>query len=447
MIPPTAVRWVNAIAVLLVLAQAAPVRAATGATQEAEGVSAETRRFASSLAQALETGDHQLALSLLESSPETSETPDGIRLRAALLVRLGRADEAMALLEGWMARDGADALARFQIGEIHFAAGRLAPARLSYRLALAGSLDPRRTQIVQNRLAAIAKARTLRVSVTVSAAPDSNLNSATSAGTIDLFDLPFTLSEDARRQSGVTASLSVGVERRWPVDEHLSIQAGGFLSLLDAPNRTFDQHQLSVFVGPELRSGIRSALSAAGTYRETGLGGSAFESSHGIRISGMAHPDPQTAWGVAAHVEEIDNRLGDALDGRAYGGQISRTRYLGPNALWRASLATASHDLAGAEADYHLLQVAAGRLMSLPFGVSAYVEPYLRRRAFDRLSNAFRVRRDDREFGLTVRLSRRDLVVSGAFPYVQAVASRSWSNVSLGNYSRHRIEFGLTRDF
>lgn len=447
MIPPATGRWVNAMAVLLVFALAAPVRAATGVAQDAQGVSAETPLFASSLAQALESGDHQLALSLLESRPEISGTSDGIRLRAALLARLDRTDEAIALLERWMARDGGDALARFQIGEIHFAAGRLAPARLSYRLALAGSLDSMRMQIVQERLASIAKAQKLRVSVTLSAAPDSNLNSATSAGTIDLFGLPFTLSEDARRQSGVTASLSVGVERRWPVGEHLSIQAGGLVSFLDAPNRTFDQHQLTVFAGPELRSGITSAVSAAGTYRETALGGSAFESSHGIRISGTTHPDAQTAWGAVAYAEEIDNRLGNDLDGWTFGSQVSRTRYMGPNALWRASLATASYDLAGAEANYHLIQVAAGRLTSLPFGVSVYVEPYMRRRAFDRPSSVFGVRRDDRELGLTIRLSKRDLVVRGAFPYVQAVASRSWSNVSLGNYSRHRIELGLTRDF
>lgn len=440
---PAFARWL--IVITFFLTMASPVQA--GGQRESEARAVADRGFALSLAHALETGEHDLALSLLESRPDVSATPDGVRLRAALLARLGRTDEALALLEGWMAGNGSDALARFQVGEIHFAAHRLATARLSYRLALAGSLDATRTQIVHDRLAAIAAGRSLRVTVTASVAPDSNLNSATSAGTIDLFGLPFALSEEARRQSGVTAALSFGVERRWPVSEHLSIQGGTSLTLLDAPNRTFDQRQLNVFLGPEWRNGFRSAVSAATTYREASLGGSIFESSYGLRVSGLDHPTAQTAWSVAASIENIDSRLEDDLDGRAYGGQLSRTRYLGPNGLWRGSLAAVVHDLAGPEADYHLVQIAAGRLMSLPFGTSAYIEPYLRRRAFDRPSSLFGVRRDDRELGLTVRLSRRDLVVRGAFPYIQAVTSKSWSNVPLGDYSRNRVEFGLTRDF
>lgn len=440
-------RCLQLVAFLFITSQTSQVQAASDTQQSAEASSVSVRDFASSLARALAADDLWSALALLDARPDISESADGIRLKAALLARLGRNDEAMALLEGWMAENGADALARFQVGEIHFAAGRLGPARLSYRLALSGALDPVRGKIVQDRLAAIETARNLRVSVTVSVAPDSNLNSATSAGTIDLFGLPFTLSEDARRQSGVTASMAVGVERRWLINEAFSIQAGGSLSILDAPNRAFDQHQLNLFIGPELRSGIRRSISAAVTYREIGLGGAPFESAHGIRVSGTAYPDAQTGFAATAYLDRIDNRFGDSLDGWSFGGQLSRTRYLGPNALWRASLTTASYDLVGAEADYSLVQIAAGRLTSLPFGVSAYVEPYVRRRAFERSSTVFGVRRDDRELGLTLRLSKRNLIVHGAFPYVQGVTSKSWSNVSLGDYSRQRFEFGLTRDF
>lgn len=148
---PAFARWL--IVITFFLTMASPVQA--GGQRESEARAVADRGFALSLAHALETGEHDLALSLLESRPDVSATPDGVRLRAALLARLGRTDEALALLEGWMAGNGSDALARFQVGEIHFAAHRLATARLSYRLALAGSLDATRTQIVHDRLAAI----------------------------------------------------------------------------------------------------------------------------------------------------------------------------------------------------------------------------------------------------------------------------------------------------
>lgn len=440
-------RCAQFVAFLFIISQTSQVQASSDAQQSYEAASMPVRDFASSLAQALAAGDLRTALALLDTRPDISESADGIRLKAALLARLGRNDEAMSLLEGWMAANGDDALARFQVGEIHFATGRLGPARLSYRLALSGALDPVRSKIVQERLAEIEAARKLRISITASVAPDSNLNNATSAGTVDLFGLPFTLSEDARRQSGVTASMAVAVERRWPISESLSIQAGGSFFVLDAPGRTFDQHQLNLFIGPEFRSGIRHSISTVATYREISLGGAPFETAHGVRVSGAVYPDARTGLAATAYIDRIDNRLVDDLDGWSGGLQLSRTRYLGPNALWRASLTTASYDLLGAEADYRLVQIAAGRLTPLPFGVSAYVEPYVRRRAFERPSTVFGVRRDDRELGLTLRLSKRNLIVHGAFPYVQVVASRSWSNVSLGDYSRQRFEFGLTRDF
>lgn len=417
--------------------------------QDADVSSAVTsgRGFADTLMAALTNGDFAVALALLESNAEIAATAEGVRLRAELLARLGRSPEAIFLLEGHLARDASDALARYQVGEIHFAARRDASAILAYRLALSGHLDPERRQLIQDRLTALEARRDLRFSLSFAVAPDSNINNATSASTIDLYGLPFVLSDDARRRSGVSASVSSSVERRWAVSERVSMLTGGSVAVLDGPGRAFDQTQFGVFAGPEIRLAPHARISVTATYRDIAFGGEGLETWTGLRIDGEGYANPQTRWGASAHLDHVDNRRANEWDGWTYGGEVSRTRFLGPSAFWRASATFDAHDLVGSEAGFRVGQLAAGRLFSLPFATLAYVEPYGRRRDFEHHSSAFGVRRQDREIGINLRLSKRNWAFLGAFPYVQAIASRSWSNVAIGDYSRLRVEFGLTRDF
>lgn len=405
------------------------------------------RGFSNALVDALRGGDFAMALTVLESRPDIAGTSAGVRLHAELLARLDRASEAIALLEGHLARDDNDALARFQVGEIHFAARRDRSATLAYRLALSGQLDPVRRQLTEARLAAIEARRDLRFSISVAVAPDSNINSATNASTIDLYGLPFELSDEARRRSGVGMSVQTSVERRLTLSERYAIIAGGSLALLDASNRTFDQRQTGLLIGPEIQLARHARISVAATYRDIGFGGSSLETWRGVQIGGQTYADSRTRWDGSAHFDRISSARSAESSGRTYGAQVIRTRFLGPSALWRASLALDAHALAGPEAGYREGYASAGRLFALPFSSLVYVESYGRERTFDRPSSLFGVRRADREFGVTVRVSKRDWVFRNAFPYVQASAAHSRSNVTLGSYTRQRVEFGLTRDF
>jgi len=437
-----------AMAAALVLASAASAQEPP-ASAEADVSMAfmSDRRFADDLTAALRAGDLRTALALLEARPDIAGLAAGVRLRAELLARLERSSEALGLLEGHLTQDSNDAVARFQVAEIHFVARRDSSASLAYRLALAGRLDPLRRQLIQERLAAIDARRRLRLSFSVAMAPDSNINGATSASTIDLYGLPFVLSDDARRRSGVAASLGMSVERRQPLLERYALVAGAAVSLLDAPNRTFDQSQIGLFAGPEMRVGRHGRVALAATYRDIDFGGEDLETWWGLQLTGQGYADAQTRWDGAIRLDRIDNRRAAESSGLAYGAQVNRTRYLGPAELWRASLVFNTHDLAASEAGYREGYLAVGRLFPLPFATLAYVEPYGRMRNFTEHSSAFGVRREDREFGINLRISKRDWTFRNAFPYVQAILSRSSSNVALGRYSRQRIEFGLTREF
>lgn len=405
------------------------------------------RDFATALMRDLQDGDHVAALALIEARPDIAATPAGLRLRAELLVKLGRAGEAIALLEAHLTQDDQDALARYQLGEIHFAARRDRAAALAYRLALSGRLDPQRRDIAVARLDAIEARRDLTLSFSASIAPDSNINGATDATSVSLYGLPFTLSDDARRQQGVAASLGMSVERRWRLSDRLALKGGGSVLAVDTPGRTFDQSQWAVYAGPALRLNDHVRLDLAATYRDIRFGGAPLETWRGAQVAAEIQVRPDVRWDGSAHLDRIDSRRGAAFDGWAYGLRGGRTRFLGPSALWRASAAVDVHDLVEPQLGYGEARVAAGRLFALPFTTLAYVEPYVQARRFAQRSTLFGVRRLDREAGVSARMSRRDLYVLGAFPFVQIIASRADSNVPLGRYSRQRIEFGFTRDF
>ncbi|WP_425997730.1 surface lipoprotein assembly modifier [Caulobacter sp. DWR1-3-2b1] len=405
------------------------------------------RDFADALMRDLRVQDHAAALTLIETRADIAATAAGVRLRAELLAKLGRSSEAIALLEAHLTQDDNDALARYQLGEIHFAARRDRSATLAYRLALAGQLDPQRRAIAAARLTAIEARRGLTLSFSASIAPDSNINGATDATSVSLFGLPFTLSDDARRQSGVAASLGMSAERRWRLSESLAVKVGGTILAVDTPGRSVDQSQWALYAGPTLRLNDRAQLDLAATYRDIRFGGAALESWQGAQASAEIYVRQDLRWDGLVHLDRIDSRRGAAFDGWSYGLRAGRTRFLGPSALWRASAVVDVRDLVEPQASYGEARLATGRLFALPFTILAYVEPYAQARRFAQRSSLFGVRRLDREVGVTARLSRRDLYVLGAFPFIQVTASRAVSNVPLGRYARQRMEFGFTRDF
>jgi hypothetical protein len=423
------------------------VFASSGAARAQEPFAPNDQAFAEALTPALRGADYGAALTLLDARPDIAALPAGVRLRAELLAKLGRASEAIALLEGHLARDTSDALARYQVGELHFAAHRDRSATLAYRLALAGALDPTRRSIVEARLDTIEARRDLRISLSGSIVPDSNLNGATSATTVNLYGLPFTLSDDARRRSGVTASLSGSVERRITVSGPYSVSLGASAVVVDASGRTFDQSQIALFAGPEIRLANHSRLGLLATLRDIDFGGADLETWRGLQLDGEVYADGQTRWDGSIHLDRIYNVRSAAFDGWSYGLQANRTRFLGPSALWRASLDVDAHELASAEMSYRDTRLAVGRLFALPLSTLGYLEPYGQRRQFAAPSSVFGVRRADREVGASFRVSRRDWRVMGAFPFVQVVVARATSNVALGRYTRQRLEFGFTRDF
>lgn len=403
--------------------------------------------FALALRLAIATRDFEAALRLLDLRPDLAGRPDAVRLRAQLLVELGREREALELLEVHLIAQPNDALARFLIAELHFARGRDQAATLAFQLALAGDLDGERVRLAQGRLDALKVRRQWRVWVGASVAPDSNYNGATEASRVNLFGLPFVLNDEARRRGGVSVSAFAGLERRMPLAglTHLKIATLG--SATDAPGTAFDDLYVSARVGPEWSLNARTSASVQASVSRRWFGGVPLEDDVGAWVEVELDGRSNTSWVASGGLESVDSHVSNGRDGWVGGVDVIRTRFLGPSALWRARGAVTRLNAYAAEESFTHVHVSAGRLLALPLATYLYVEPYGALRRHDEVSSAFRERRQDFEYGAELRFTRRDWTVLGAYPFVAVSVLRNESTIPLFEFSRERAQLGFTRTF
>lgn len=391
--------------------------------------------------------NYKAALELLESRPDVAGSPEGVRLRAELLFQTGRADEALNLLERRLADSRSDSLARFQVAEIHFELKRDRAATLAYRLALAGDLEDFRRQVSLQRLRQIDDRRTWRFDAGLAVAPDSNLNGGAAASTINLFGLPFELSDEARRQSGVTLSGEGSMSRQWRLSARDRLEAGLAASVVQPSDERFDQTRATAYVQIAHRIDDRSTAFLSASSQRSWIDGEAFEQRHAAAFTFEVLSANNVHWLARSEFGVRQSPFGEVQDGHDATLQATRTKYLGPTSFWRTTAALSDIDLKAQALSYQRVSISAGRLYALPSAVTAYMEPYAAHRRFKAVSPFFGVQRRDVEYGLNVRLAKRDWNVFGAFPFVQLNFLRSTSNVALGEFGRERVELGVTREF
>ncbi|MDC7683984.1 surface lipoprotein assembly modifier [Asticcacaulis sp. BYS171W] len=434
------------IALALVAGVAAiPVEAQTTQTSSAVA-SADEKAFADELMRRLRANDYAGALDWLDARPDIAARPEGQKLRIQLLMFLDRDREAQALSEAYLSVHPDDATARFQLGEIHFRARQDQPAAFAYRLAVAGDLDETRRQAALARLTQIDGRKRWRFWVGGSVAPDSNLNSATDATRVDLFGLPFALSDDARRRSGVSVNAFGGVDRTVQLSPTLAVRLSAIGSLTDVPGEESDLQYLSLRAGPQWRLGPTTTVSVQVKQSRRWYGGAVWEDAQGFGLEGDTYGN-NTRWTGAFNAEGIDAKVNPARNGRLFSIEGARTRYLGTSSLWRLGAVAVRREAESSTEAYTQGHISLGRLFQGPHATFIYAEASTGLRRYDVAAIAFGTRREDREASLELRLSKRDWFIWGAHPFVSMSTSRNRSTINIYTYDRTRMEFGFTREF
>ena len=66
-------------------------------------------------------------------------------------------------------------------------------------------------------------------------------------------------------------------------------------------------------------------------------------------------------------------------------------------------------------------------------------------RPFDAVHPAFGLKRNDKLYEVDLQVVKRDFKVLGFAPYIDYTYTRNDSNISIYQFSRHRVGFGFTR--
>ena len=288
--------------------------------------------------EALAAGEPDHAALLLEGlKPGQGDPADIDFLWGSIAMARGEWQEAIARFRTMLARDPTLLRVRLDLALAYFQAEEDGSAAYHFRQALAAEELP--VAVRANALAFLERIRRRKswsVTGSLSVAPDTNINAATSAREVDLFGLPATLSEDARQTSGVglSAGIGGGYEARLSRDARFRTSAHLHTRTYGSGKSAFNERTVSLGAGPRfLFEGfdLRPELTA----RVRLLGGETYSRAGGLELSGnwLMAPTWQLSASVDAERISYETFLGESA---VYAAKVGLAHALGSATLLRA---------------------------------------------------------------------------------------------------------------
>src|SRR5258708_6725862 len=179
---------------------------------------------------------------VLETNPTDNEAHF---LLAMIAVAEKRYDDAIADFRYILAAEPNRERVRLELARAFFLAADYENAERNFRFARAGDLSPEVKANIDQFLAAILRLKRWSYDVGLALAQDTNVNGATNVHLVDLYGLPFTLSDDARQKSGAGIAIDIGGEWSPLLTEHVKAKLGGHVHRLGYGGSAFDHSALS----------------------------------------------------------------------------------------------------------------------------------------------------------------------------------------------------------
>jgi tetratricopeptide (TPR) repeat protein len=410
-------------------------------------------------------------------SPADEATWDA---RARQLMTSGRLDEAIALVEARLAVAPRDIQARFLKGLIATARGQNRTAIDTYRSILIDAPGAARVRLelarayflerdfgnalrqfqfalaadppaavasnIQRYIAAIRQSKSVSYNVSVALAPDTNLNTGSSAREVTLFGLPFDLSDDATQRSGVGLALEGGGEWAPRIAPNTRLRIGANFQRREYSGSNFDDMTIVAYAGPRIVTG-KWDVGLLATAGRRWYAAKPYNHSEGVRAEATYYPNGKFGISAAAIVQRVHYVAGDARNGPlvTLGGGVFYALTVSSAVNLKAGVSRQSA-LAAAYSNWSGF-LAAGYFRELPMGFSAYIEPSVSIAEYDEALLAFGQVRSDRTQSVLATLLNRHLVLGRFTPRVSYTFTHQTSSIALYQFSRSRFELGLTTAF
>ena len=396
---------------------------------------------------ALAAGNVDHAAFLLEGVEAGEGNVDDLDfLRGTIAMARGEWQAAIARFRAMLARDPTLLRVRLDLAFAYFQAEEDDAAAYHFNQALAEELP----EIVRERALAfleqIRRRKSWSITGSVAIAPDTNINAATSAQTVNLFGLPATLSGDARETSGLGIVASIGGGYEWRLEPDLRLSTSASLSTRTYAQSEYNEQVLSLRAGPRIffeQFDLRPELTARGRM----LGGDTYSRALGVELSSnwVLAPTWLLSGSLGAERISYTTYLGE---GNIYAAQLGLTHALDQATLLRVDWGYRLEDLDEDAESWREVIVGASVTRELPEGFVVTAGPSFRWRGYGapKLTLGPDPRGDETVAG-HVRVSNRQIDLFGFMPEITVRHEVRDSNLVLHDYERSVAELGLIRTF
>jgi hypothetical protein len=399
-------------------------------------------------ARAEQAGDAATALAVYEA---LARDPDGdvraeARFRQArLLAEQRRYTEAAVALRAILDEKPDAQRVRLELANVMALMGDERGAARLLRQVQAGALPPEVALAVDQFSNALRSRKPYGASLELALAPDSNINRATSASTLDTVIAPLELSPDAQQQSGVGARIGGQAYVRSPLSPsvHLSLRVSGQANLYSSSafNDTVGSWQMGVE-----KTGAKTRWSPTLGQSYRWYGGALYA------VTDTASLNWRRALGQRAQIEadiavgSNQYKLNSLQDGELYDVSVSYERAL--SATSGGSISLSAQRQTAEDPGYATRSGGLGVVYWREVGrTTVFLSGNARGLTGDARLGLFTDRREETFLRASAGATFRYVRIKGFSPLVRVSHERNKSTVGLYDYNRNSVEFGLTRAF
>jgi len=401
---------------------------------------------------AIAGGDLTEAEKLLVSLAETAETRNDVDfLLGTIAVGKSDYDTAITHFKALLDRDPSLNRVRLDLARVYFMKGDDEAAEYHFRAAAAAGVPAAVQASIDVFLDAIRRRKRWEFNISAAVAPDSNINAATTAQSVDVFGLPFEISEDARQTSGVGLSVNLGGSYQWNLAASTKLKVGAQYYATEYTRQDFSDRQISGFAGPRFLLGGESEVSVLATASRRWFGGVPLTYGLGGRLEGRTILSPRYLLdGTIAgqHLHYNDEHYG-SYTGPVFSTTLGLTYAVNASSFLRGGGGVVRELPAVAAFRNTQYMLNAGYYReNLPHRFAVYGGVQATRTSYDAALAAFgtTVRRDT-EVSYRLSLSNKYIDIFGFTPVISYVHTDRYSNIKLYSYHRNHGEIGVTRNF
>lgn len=334
---------------------------------------------------------------------------------------------------------------RLELAQTLVRLGDEAAAARQLRQAQAGGL-PSALALVVNQFAGALRARQpFGGSFSFAIVPDSNINRATDAQTLDTVIAPLELSEEARAQSGIGLRTGGQAFARVRLSDSINLlpRISGEAELYRQGE--FNDIALSAAIGLEInRAADRFRPSIAQSARF--YGGELHSRTGSASLNWLHAIGREAQFDATVSIARADYRVNDLQDAWLFDLAAGYERAFGPRSGGAVTL-NASRQ-AARDPGYSTAAGGASLLYWRDIGrLTVFASAGLRRLEGDARLFLFTDRRKEWLYSLAAGGTFRHFTVNGFAPLVRLSYERNASSVGIYDYRRTSVNFGITRAF